>query len=102
MTLQPASGVCCAKELQEAHSGGCACDGRHSDKAANAVEELYPAAQLLANSNATQTMQLPCALLAGFIVDKSRGIICTNRHVVTPGAQSEVQCGKQLQACVSS
>jgi len=25
------------------------------------------------------------ACLAGFIVDKARGIICTNRHVVTPG-----------------
>jgi S1-C subfamily serine protease len=30
-------------------------------------------------------------LLAGFIVDKSRGIICTNRHVVTPGGQQGTQ-----------
>jgi hypothetical protein len=36
------------------------------------------------------TAQLLVVLLAGFIVDKTRGIICTNRHVVTPGAQQEV------------
>ncbi|WIA19090.1 hypothetical protein OEZ85_003739 [Tetradesmus obliquus] len=58
-----------------------------ADEWRRALEKVVPCCVVLkvTQTRAFDTEPASSSYATGFIVDKSRGIICTNRHVVTPG-----------------
>eukprot|EP00882_Tetradesmus_deserticola_P031713 GHRQ01035875.1.p1 GENE.GHRQ01035875.1~~GHRQ01035875.1.p1 ORF type:complete len:158 (+),score=31.86 GHRQ01035875.1:195-668(+) len=58
-----------------------------ADEWRRALEKVVPCCVVLkvTQTRAFDTESASSSYATGFIVDKARGIICTNRHVVTPG-----------------